>query len=205
VIAVVDYGMGNLHSVAKAFEAAGADVTVTADPDDLRSAERIVLPGQGAFRDCAAQLRASGLLEALEDEVRTKGKPMFGICLGLQLLGTESNEGGRHAGLGWFPATVERLVPSGPEFRVPHIGWNDLVPTVPSPLWRRLKAETIVYFDHSYHFVPRDRSIVAATSDHGGAFVAAIQSGNIFATQFHPEKSQAAGLRLIEDFLRWSP
>lgn len=205
MIAVVDYGMGNLHSVSKAFEAAGAQVRVTTKAQDLRDAERIVLPGQGAFRDCMDALRDSGVVDALREEVLDKGKPFFGICLGLQVLAEVGFEEGERAGLGWFRGRVERLTPRGPGLRVPHIGWNDLELRSQSHLFRRLRAAPVVYFDHSYSFVSSDESVIAATCDHGGSLVAAIQRDNIFATQFHPEKSQQVGLRVLENFLTWVP
>jgi glutamine amidotransferase len=205
VILVVDYGLGNLRSVAKALEAAGGDPRVSGDAADVRQAERIVLPGQGAFRDCMARLDASGLREALVEEVREKGKPFLGICLGLQVLAESSEEGGLHAGLGWYPARVNRLRPEEPTLKLPHIGWNDITFSVPTPLARGLKQRPIFYFDHSYHFDPDDPALVAATSDYGGPFCAAIQQDNVFATQFHPEKSQETGLRLLGNFLDWDP
>lgn len=205
MIAVVDYGMGNIHSVSKAFEAAGVQVRITNSPRDLELAERIVLPGQGAFGDCVAALLASGAVDALREEVLVKGKPFFGICLGLQVLADVGFEGGEHKGLGWVHGRVDRLRPVAVSARVPHIGWNDLDVRISSPMFRGLRGVPIVYFDHSYAFEPRDASVVAAACDHGGDFVAAIQRDNLFATQFHPEKSQQVGTRMIENFLKWSP
>ncbi|HEY7060817.1 MAG TPA: imidazole glycerol phosphate synthase subunit HisH [Chloroflexota bacterium] len=205
MIVVVDYGLGNLRSVAKALEAAGGDVRVSGDAADVRQAERIVLPGQGAFPDCMAQLDASGLREALADEVQAKGKPFLGICLGLQVLAADSDEGGLHAGLGWYPAHVRRLRPADPALKLPHIGWNEITFDVTTPLARGLKQAPIVYFDHSYQLEAEQPELVAARCDYGGSFCAALQRDNVFATQFHPEKSQDVGLRVLRNFLAWNP
>jgi glutamine amidotransferase len=201
-VAVVDYGMGNLRSVAKALEAVGADVCVSSKPEDLRKADRIVLPGQGAFRDCMANLRASGLVDALSEEVRKKGKPFLGICLGLQLLADVSYENGTFEGLGWLSGRVERLTVNDASLKLPHIGWND-VAFRDTPLANGIKKNPIFYFDHSYHFVCQAPDLVVASCEYGGAFAAAIQKDNLFAVQFHPEKSQEVGLRLMKNFLRW--
>jgi imidazole glycerol-phosphate synthase subunit HisH len=201
-VAVVDYGMGNLRSVAKALEAVGARVCVCADPDDLRKAERIVLPGQGAFRDCISNLRATGLIEALTEQVRHSGKPFLGICLGLQLLADVSHENGIFEGLGWIPGRVERLTVNEPSLKLPHIGWND-VAFGETVLANGLRKNPIFYFDHSYHFLPQTPSVVSASCDYGGTFTAAVQMDNMFAVQFHPEKSQEIGLRLLRNFLSW--
>lgn len=201
-VAVVDYGMGNIHSVAKALEAVGADVCVTDKPEDLQRAERIVLPGQGAFRDCMANLKASGLVNALSDEVRRHGKPFLGICLGLQLLAEVSHENGIHEGLGWLPGRVELLTVNDASLKLPHIGWNDV--TFHSiPLAQGIKARSSFYFDHSYHFVSSSQDLRIASCEYGGMFTAAVQRGNIIAVQFHPEKSQQDGLRLLKNFLTW--
>ena len=205
MIVVVDYGMGNLRSVSKALEAAGADVVVSSRADDLRHAERIVLPGQGAFRDAMLSLRDTGLVDVLADEVRGAGKPLLGICLGLQLLANVSYEDGEHEGLGWIPARVERLGGEGQRLRVPHMGWDDVTFAADSRLTRGLRKVPTFYFAHSYHFVPESRAIVAATCDYGRSIMAAIQYENVFATQFHPEKSQEAGLTLLQNFMEWSP
>jgi glutamine amidotransferase len=201
-VAVVDYGMGNLRSVAKALEAVGARVLVSTNPEDLRKAERIVLPGQGAFRDCIANLRATGLVDALLEEVRQKGKPFLGICLGLQLLADVSYENGSFTGLGWLPGRVERLTVKDPSLKLPHIGWND-VAFRETVLGGGLKKNPIFYFDHSYHFVSEEPASVVAVCEYGGTFAAALQKDNMFAVQFHPEKSQQVGLRLLRNFLNW--
>ncbi|GIW07983.1 MAG: imidazole glycerol phosphate synthase subunit HisH [Dehalococcoidia bacterium] len=203
MIAVVDYGMGNLHSVRNAFELIGADVTVTRDPEEIRAAERIVLPGVGAFGECVKNLEAAGLREVLQEVVLERGTPFLGICLGMQVLATTGEEFGVHRGLGWVPGVVRRF--QGTDLRVPHVGWNEIEPRVESPLFRGLGHAPCFYFVHSYHFVVDDPRVVAATCDYGGPFTAAILYRNMFATQFHPEKSQEAGLRLLENFLDWEP
>lgn len=204
-VAVLDYGMGNLHSVAGALEMVGAEPRVTRRPEDLRSAERIMLPGVGAFGECAASLRASGMLEALEEEVLHKGKPFYGICVGLQVLAREGREFGVHQGLGWLPAIVQRFDPGHGHLKVPHVGWNEIIPKHESPLFKGLRRDLNFYFAHSYHLVPCEASFVAAECDYGGMFTAAVLRDNIFATQFHPEKSQQNGLKLLENFLQWKP
>lgn len=201
-VAVVDYGMGNVRSVAKALEAVGAEVQVSSKPEDLRKAERIVLPGQGAFRDCIANLKAAGLVDALSEEVRGKRKPFLGICLGLQMLADVSYENGTFQGLGWVSGRVERLTVNDASLKLPHIGWND-VSFSETPLANGMKKNPIFYFDHSYHFVCQDPALRVASCEYGGAFAAAIQQDNLFAVQFHPEKSQDVGLRLLKNFLTW--
>jgi glutamine amidotransferase len=205
VVAVVDYGMGNLHSVRHALEMVGAEVEVTRDPDALRRADRIVLPGVGAFGECASNLRASGMVEALEEQVVRRGKPLFGICVGMQVLMREGHEMGVHPGLGWIPGIVRRFEVDETSIKVPHVGWNEILPVRDTPLLAGLPKEPTFYFVHSYHAVPDDQGITAAACDYGERFTAAILTGNIFATQFHPEKSQQHGLRVLENFLGWTP
>lgn len=202
LVAVVDYGMGNLHSVAKALEAVGADVLVTNKPEDLQRAERIVLPGQGAFRDCMANLKASGLVDALSEEVRGQGKPFLGICLGLQLLAEVSYENGIYEGLGWLPGRVDLLTVNDTGLKLPHIGWNE-VTFHGTPLAQGIKARSCFYFDHSYHFVSQSQDLPIASCEYGGTFTAGVKRGNVIAVQFHPEKSQEVGLRLLKNFLAW--
>lgn len=199
MIALIDYGAGNLKSVHNALIAAGArDVMVTADADVVRKADRIVLPGVGAFGACAAGLRAvPGMVAALEDAVLARARPFLGVCVGMQLMATTGHEMGDHAGLGWIPGEV-RILSAAPGVRVPHMGWNDVVPTAPHPLIVPGEA----YFLHSFTFTGDS---VLATTEHGGTVTAAIGRDNLLGVQFHPEKSQAYGLALIERFLAWRP
>jgi len=197
VIAIVDYKMGNLRSVMKGFEHAGiGDVTVTADPDVIAGADGIVLPGVGAFRDASANLRESGCEDVLRDRV-SEGIPFLGICLGLHLLADVGYEDGEWTGLGLVPGTCERL-PGG--VKVPHIGWNTVEYPRMSPLFAGLPESTAFYFVHSYRFVPSDESTVIGSTEYGVRFAAAVQQRNVFAVQFHPEKSSTAGLRLLSNF-----
>lgn len=206
MIAVVDYGSGNLRSVAKAFEAIGADVKVTSLSADLASADRIVLPGVGSFAEGMRHLRERGLIEALSHEVLNNRKPFLGICLGMQMLAEEGSEDGVHPGLGWVAGRVVPLAPSAPGLKVPHMGWNDVSkPPVPSELFARLPAKPVFYFAHSYRFEAADPAHVASSSDYGGPFSAAVLKDNVFATQFHPEKSQQNGLQLLRNFVGWKP
>jgi len=199
-VALIDYGAGNLHSVANALKAAGAsDLAVTADPDVVMRAERIVLPGVGAFGACAGALGAiPGMIEALDARVRGDGRPFLGICVGMQLMAETGEEMGTHRGLGWIPGTVRRLAPASPQAKVPHMGWNAVTLTAPHPLLAPGEA----YFLHSYAFAGED---VLATTDHAGPVVAAIGRGTMLGVQFHPEKSQRYGLALLERFLAWKP
>jgi glutamine amidotransferase len=209
-VVVVDYGAGNLKSAAKALVAAaqgtGAEIRVTADPDAVRRAERIVLPGVGAFADCKRGIEARpGLVEALNEAVIAKGQPFLGICVGMQLMATTGIEYGEHAGLDWIKGKVVRLTPNDPSLKIPQIGWNDLKATAdPHPVLAGLAA-TDVYFVHSYHFVAEHADDVLAHAEYGGPVVAAIGRGNMIGVQFHPEKSQAAGLKLLANFLEWRP
>jgi len=199
-LALIDYGAGNLHSVANALKAAGAgDVVITADADVVARADRIVLPGVGAFAACASALRAvPGMVDAMERRVRGDGVPFLGICVGMQLLADTGEEFGVHPGLGWVAGSVRRLTPADPAAKVPHMGWNDVVPVVAHPLIVPGEA----YFLHSYAFEGAD---VVATSDHAGPVVAAIGRDNILGVQFHPEKSQVYGLAFLRRFLTWAP
>ena len=199
MIAIVDYGMGNLRSVAKAIEAIGYDARITSRPEDLRSASHLVLPGVGAFGQCAANLHATGLVDALTQEVRGGGKPFLGICVGMQLLVERSDEGGDARGLGWLNGVVRRFTPTA-ERKVPHVGWNDVEAGGNAAMFRGLRHR-VFYFVHSYFVDLADRAAVAATCDYGASFAAAIAVDNIWAVQFHPEKSQQNGLKLLENFL----
>jgi glutamine amidotransferase len=211
-VAIVDYGSGNLRSAAKAFERmiresdSRETVAVTADPDVVARAERIVLPGVGAFADCLAGLRAlSGMVDALTEAVRKQGRPFLGICVGMQLMATRGIEFGTHAGLDWIAGDVTRIQPSDPALKVPHMGWNQLELLRPHPVFNGIASGAHAYFVHSFAIVPRDHGMVLAEVDYGGPIVAAVGRDNMLGTQFHPEKSQATGLRLIANFLQWRP
>lgn len=214
-VAIIDYGSGNLHSAAKAFERAARDggtdsrITVTSDPKDVRTADRIVLPGVGAFADCRRGLEAvPGMHDALEDVVRGKGRPFLGICVGMQLLATRGLEHGVTDGLGWIPGEVRAIEPRDPALKIPHMGWNTLTAVRDHPLLSGLStgaAGLHAYFVHSYHLVVEDRADVVAETDYGGPVTALVARGNIAGTQFHPEKSQALGLGLLANFLAWTP
>jgi glutamine amidotransferase len=203
-VGVVDYGMGNLLSVLNGFEMVGANVSLCRGPDELRDVDRIVLPGVGAFGACVRSLKARGYWEALSEEVTRKMKPFLGICLGMQVTARKSTEGGITDGLGWFDAEVVRLTPSDPKLRVPQIGWNDVSHEQRGPM-HVLSPGTEMYFVHSYSMRCADQTEVAATCDYGGPVTAAVLRDNIFAVQFHPEKSQCPGLRLLESFAKWRP
>jgi glutamine amidotransferase len=201
-IAVVDYGMGNLRSVSKALEhvAPQAEVRVTADPGLIAAAERVVVPGQGAMPDCMRQLGESGAREAVIEAAR--GKPFLGICIGLQML-FEHGEEGDTPGLGLLAGEVPRFAASG--LKIPHMGWNEVMQARPHPLWAGIADASRFYFVHSYYPAPRDAALVAATAVYGKPFTCAVARDNIFAVQFHPEKSQSAGLQLLSNFVRWHP
>jgi glutamine amidotransferase len=202
-LALVDYGAGNLHSVANALKAAGSEgVAVTADPMVVRAADRIVLPGVGSFKACAEGLRAiPGLIEAMAERVLVGAAPFLGICVGMQLLATRGVEHGATPGLGWIGGEVRRIEVTDPAIKVPHMGWNDVMPAAADGLIEPGEA----YFLHSYHFVPEAGVSVAAMTDHGGGLVAAVARDNLVGVQFHPEKSQAYGLALLARFLEWRP
>lgn len=202
-IALIDYGAGNLRSVDNALLAAGApDVTVTADPDVVRNADRIVLPGVGAFAACMNALSAiPGMIAAMEEAVLTKGRPFLGVCVGMQLLATQGEEHGIYPGLGWIPGSVQLMTPTNPALKIPHMGWNDVVPTVAHPLIVAGEA----YFLHSYVFDVANPAHRLATTDHGGPITAAVGHDTMIGVQFHPEKSQAYGLAFLARFLEWKP
>lgn len=202
VTALIDYGAGNLRSVANALRAAGCDsVVVTADPDVVRRADRLVLPGVGAFRACIEALRGvPGLVSAMTERVHHGGAPFLGICVGMQLLATRGIEFGVTEGLGWIGGEVRPIEPADPAIKVPHMGWNDVAPRAPG-----LVAPGEAYFLHSYHFVADHAADVAALTDHGGGLVAAVARDTMLGVQFHPEKSQDYGLSLLARFLAWKP
>lgn len=200
-VAIIDYGVGNLDSVARAVEEVGATALRTDDTRDLRSATHIILPGVGAFGDAIANLQRGEWVDALEEQVLHLGIPLLGVCLGMQLLARESFEGGTYAGLGWIDAEVRRFESEDPGVRVPHVGWNNVYPLRESPLFNGIESGRDFYFVHSLHVVCADPSDVLATTPHAGDFVSVIQHENIYGAQFHPEKSQAVGLRLLANFL----
>ena len=199
-LALIDYGAGNLHSVHNALKAAGAgDVHVTADPDVVAKADRIVLPGVGAFAHCMEALSAiDGMVAAMEQRVRVEGTPFLGICVGMQLLADAGVEHKTTRGLGWISGTVRAIAPAI-DLKIPHMGWNDVVPTQGAPLIEAGEA----YFLHSYHFDAADDADVLAKTDHGGPLVAAVGRDNIMGVQFHPEKSQSYGINFLKRFLEW--
>ena len=211
-VAIVDYGSGNLHSAQKAFERAardagdGATIRVTSDADVVRAADRIVLPGVGAFGDCRAGLDAvSGMVEAMEDAVLRQGRPFLGICVGMQLMASVGREHGEVAGLGWIDGEVVAIEPGDPSLKIPHMGWNTLESRRAHPLLADIPAGLHAYFVHSYHFRTHDPASIVAATDYGAPLTAIVGRDNLVGTQFHPEKSQALGLRLIGNFLRWRP
>lgn len=198
MIAIIDYGMGNLRSVQKGFEKTGHAALVTSDAAEITAAQKVVLPGVGAFGDAMQELRRRQLIEPIREAI-SAGKPFLGICLGLQLLFETGLEGGRHEGLGVLPGEVVRFdLPL--EYKVPHMGWNQLEIVRPAPILRGLAGGTHVYFVHSYYVVPRDREVIAAETHYGAPFTSIVWRDNLFATQFHPEKSQSDGLRMLKNF-----
>jgi len=211
-VAIIDYGSGNLRSAAKAFERAAAEaglsatIAVTGRPEDVRAADRIVLPGVGAFADCRFGLEAvDGLHDALNEAALNKARPFFGICVGMQLMATVGHEFGDTPGLDWIQGEVTALAPNDPALKIPHMGWNDLKLVGDHPLFDGIESGQHAYFVHSFHFVPDDADAVWAQVDYGGPVTAAVGRDNLFGTQFHPEKSQALGLGIIANFLKWKP
>jgi glutamine amidotransferase len=202
-LALIDYGAGNLHSVENALRAAGAtNILVTADPAVAAAAERIVLPGVGAFANCMGALSAiPGMVDALNEAVLHKARPFLGICVGMQLMATAGEEFGRHAGLGWIPGTVAKMEPSDETIRIPHMGWNDVLIERDHPLIQPGEA----YFLHSFAFHTDDPADLLATTGHGGPVTAAVGRANMLGVQFHPEKSQSYGLSFLARFLDWKP
>jgi imidazole glycerol-phosphate synthase subunit HisH len=212
-LALIDYGSGNLRSAERALARAAAEsgqrieITVTSDPQTVSRAERIVLPGVGAFADCMAGLAAvPGLIEAMTQSVRQRGQPFLGICVGMQLLAGRGHEHGTHAGLGWIEGEVVRLAPHDPTLKIPQMGWNELdLLQGGHPLLEGLVAGDHAYFVHSYHFRPRTPDAVLAEVSYGETVAAMVTEENIAGTQFHPEKSQRVGLRILSNFLTWKP
>jgi len=214
-LAIIDYDSGNLHSAAKAFERAAREqgsnltVKVTADPEVALSAERIVLPGVGAFADCRRGLeRVPGMIEALDEAVQKRGKPFLGICVGLQLMAERGLEHRLTPGLGWVEGEVRAIEPRDPSLKIPHMGWNTLKMARMHALFEGIptgEQGLSAYFVHSYHLVPADRRALVASSDYGGEITAFVAKDNMAGSQFHPEKSQKLGLALISNFLKWKP
>ena len=211
-VALIDYGSGNLRSAEKALARAAAEhgtgheIVVTDRPDVARKAERIVLPGVGAFADCMRGLSAlPGMVKALEESVLKRRVPFLGICVGMQLLAEVGREFGDHEGLGWIDGDVVRMEPADPALKIPHMGWNELTLRRPHPLFEGIATGAHVYFVHSFVIRPKRNDDIVATSDYGGDVVAAVARNNIAGTQFHPEKSQAVGLSLLANFLKWRP
>jgi glutamine amidotransferase len=213
-IALIDYGSGNLRSAAKAFERVVRElgrsdtVAVTADPDVVAKADRVVLPGVGAFADCRAGIAAiDGMMEALDAAVIARAQPFLGICVGMQLMATTGFEFGETPGFGWIPGTVQALAPADKSLKIPHMGWNELlwVGYQEHPVLKDLANGHHAYFVHSFHLVPETPEHLLAVTDYGGPVSAAVGRDNLVGTQFHPEKSQAVGLKLIENFLKWTP
>ena len=214
-VAVIDYGSGNLHSAAKALERAareggtGEKIEVTSDPDAVRRADRVVLPGVGAFADCKRGLDAvPGMVAALTEAVRERGRPFFGICVGMQLMAERGRENVVTEGLGWIGGEVDRIAPADASLKIPHMGWNTLAPKRSHTLLDGIALGPKglhAYFVHSYQLQPKDKADLVAEADYGGPVTAMVARGNLAGTQFHPEKSQRLGLALLANFLRWKP
>lgn len=204
MIAIVDYGAGNLRSVINAFEAIGQKPYIASKPEELKKAIAIILPGVGAFGDGIANLQKLNFIEPLKEEILVKKKPYLGICLGMQFLADVSMEMGEHSGLGLVNGAVRIISPSNSKFRIPHIGWNNIVVKKRSPLFEGLENEPVFYFVNSFHLDPDESEIdiISSTCWHGATITASVQKDNIFGVQFHPEKSQQAGLKLLENFIK---
>jgi glutamine amidotransferase len=211
-VALIDYGSGNLRSAEKALQKAAAaaarpiEVTTTDDPDTIARADLVVLPGVGAFAACMSALRARpGVVEAMTAAVKGRGAPFLGICVGMQLLATRGLEFGETPGLDWIEGDVRRIAPADPACKVPHMGWNNVFGALPAPLFAGLPQGSHMYFTHSFAIFPTHAADVAAETDHGGRFAAAVLRDNVAGVQFHPEKSQAAGAKLLANVLEWRP
>jgi len=208
-VALIDYGSGNLRSAEKALVRVAegrSEIVVTDDPDEVARADRVVLPGVGAFAACMAALEARpGVIEAMTDAVSRRGAPFLGICVGMQLLATRGLEFGETAGLDWIAGDVRKLDPADPAIKVPHMGWNTLIDVADHALFAPMRGGEAVYFTHSFAIFPKDSADVSAYVEHGGRFPAAVARGNVAGVQFHPEKSQKPGLALLQRFLEWRP
>ena len=210
ITALIDYGSGNIASAAKALARAAGEtnqeITVTADPGKVRQADRIVLPGVGAFADCMRGLHAvPGMVEALDESVIRKGKPFLGICVGMQLMARAGREFGVHKGLSWIEGDVVPMAPADSALKIPHMGWNEIVTLQDHPVFAGIGRGAHAYFVHSFELKPESKGDLLATTDYGRPVTAAVGRANMVGTQFHPEKSQAVGLRLLANFLSWSP
>ncbi len=211
-LAIIDYGSGNLRSAAKAFERAAKEsglntpVIVTSDPEVVRAADRIVLPGVGAFADCWRGLNATtGMIEVLREQVTQNGKPFMGVCVGMQLMASVGREYKDCEGLDWIPGEVIKMDPQDQKLKIPHMGWNELKVLKKHPVLEGLEDGTHIYFVHSYHYVPENKEHVLAEVNYGHEITAVVSKDNMIGTQFHPEKSQEAGLKLFANFLKWKP
>ncbi len=214
-VVIIDYGSGNLHSAEKAFERANAEanlgfeIKLSSNPEDVKNAERIVLPGVGAYADCLSGIKAvGGMLDALEDAVHVRKKPFLGICVGMQLMSTQGLEHGVTKGFNWVEGDVTAIEPNDPSLKIPHMGWNTIELHEEHPVFDGIKTGPDglhAYFVHSYHFTTKNDDERLAVTDYGGQVTAAVARENMVGTQFHPEKSQKLGLKLIENFLRWQP
>jgi glutamine amidotransferase len=204
-IGIVDYGMGNLLSVYSAFDYLGAQVKICTTPDDLNAVDKIVIPGVGAFKDCISRIDMNGFHEALDEHTRQKGKPTMGICLGMQVMAQKSFEGGEFHGLGWFDAEVIRLHPKNRDLHIPNIGWNEVLLNTSIPLFKGMPQKADLYLVHSFYMSCQSKTDIVAEYYYNHAVTAAVLKDNVFATQFHPEKSQDLGLRIIDNFITWNP
>jgi glutamine amidotransferase len=205
MVGIVDYGMGNLLSVYSAFDYLGAEVKVCKHPEELLTVDRIVIPGVGAFKDCIDKIVFTGFKEVLDEQVLQRGKPILGICLGMQVMAKIGLEGGENKGLGWFDATIVKLSPKYPALRIPNIGWNDVSFDPNIFLFKGVPQNADFYHVHSYFMEVNDPSDLVATYEYRQRVTAAVLKDNIFATQFHPEKSQDHGLKILENFIVWKP
>ncbi len=201
LVGIVDYGLGNLRSVAGAVERLEHEPLVSSDAGELERADKLILPGVGAFGDGMRNLRERGLVEVLDRLVLGERRPILGICLGAQLMARRSEEFGEHEGLGWIESTVRRIVPPDPSFRVPHVGWNELYQTGESVLFRDVPDRSLFYFVHSFHLDGTDRALVRGECEYGLRMTAVFERGNVYGTQFHPEKSQLEGLKVLANYL----
>lgn len=201
MIAIVNYNMGNLQSVANMLNYLGASSQITSVPAEIAAADKIILPGVGAFHEAMANLRQLGLVAVLRQEVLEKSKPFLGICLGLQLIADKGYEGGETAGLSFIPGEVVKMEPNDRTLRIPHMGWNDVTPCLGTKMYGADQRPRVFYFVHSYCFIPKVEADISGTVEYGGAVVASLERGNIWATQFHPEKSQKDGIELLKNFL----